>query len=308
MYRHERPSRDPMSNRLPLQPRWPENARYAPNCPIYPLKATPAPAPVPCIDGLPFASSPYAAAVFTNEISQYFARTSLPPRPIQLQTRRKISIPKKQVHFNLTPRSPPQNHPPRRASQVHLPEHGHRGPPTPANPPRKRPSTRNIAHQPTPPSPSASHPTIWIVTYAHSLANTPAVVNKILASQLPHATLHLYTIHAYNMTPPPVQICDAYSGISPIVQDYVMRDPHARKAVDDAIHNILAHGQREMRKEKEGKRPAKKDFALSVCCMYGTHRSVSIAEKIAQGLMGMKLGLRVVVRHVHRVKGAKDPR
>lgn len=87
-----------------------------------------------------------------------------------------------------------------------------------------------------------------------------------------------------------------------------MRDPPARKAVTDAIHNILAHGRREMRREKQGRRPANRDVALSVCCMHGTHRSVGIAERIAQGLMGMKLGVRVVVRHVHRVKGVKDLR
>lgn len=92
------------------------------------------------------------------------------------------------------------------------------------------------------------------------------------------------------------------------MQESVLHDPRARKAVADAIQNVLAHGRCEMKREKEGRRPVKKDVALSVCCVHGTHRSVSIAERIAQGLMGMGLGVRVVVRHVHRIKGVNDPR
>ncbi|KAL5442111.1 hypothetical protein PMIN06_009149 [Paraphaeosphaeria minitans] len=321
MQRRERQPRDPMYTRTPAHARWPEKAQYAPNYPIHSLKVvtTPAPAPAPVlrIPIAPVAPAPYASAVFATGIPQYFARTSPPRRSIQPQVRRKISFPKKQVHFNLPLRSPPHRYPPRRASQahlhLHLPDHTHTHthgrPPTPADPPRRRTSTHNLAPQPAPPPPppSPSHPTVWIVTYAHSLAATPSAAHETLTSHLPPGTPHLYTIHAYNMTPPPPHICSAYSGVSPIVQDYVMRDPRARQAVADAVHSILAHGRREMRMEQQGRRAAETDVALSVCCVHGTHRSVGIAERIAQRLMGMKLGARVVVRHVHRVKGIKDP-
>jgi RNase adaptor protein for sRNA GlmZ degradation len=53
---------------------------------------------------------------------------------------------------------------------------------------------------------------------------------------------------------------------------------------------------------------------MSVCCHAGTHRSVAIGERIAQGvkaevakLEGCGEGVRIVVRHVSRVKGRGDP-
>jgi RNase adaptor protein for sRNA GlmZ degradation len=53
--------------------------------------------------------------------------------------------------------------------------------------------------------------------------------------------------------------------------------------------------------------------SMSVCCTAGTHRSVAIGERIAQGVKGevrrlaVKEGVKVVVRHVSRVKGRGDP-
>ncbi|WP_439117355.1 RapZ C-terminal domain-containing protein [Nocardioides cremeus] len=55
------------------------------------------------------------------------------------------------------------------------------------------------------------------------------------------------------------------------------------------------------------------EVSMSVCCHAGTHRSVAIAERIAQfvkwevGRRGGEEGVRVVCRHVHRVKGRADP-
>ncbi|KAH7363736.1 hypothetical protein BKA66DRAFT_470899 [Pyrenochaeta sp. MPI-SDFR-AT-0127] len=52
---------------------------------------------------------------------------------------------------------------------------------------------------------------------------------------------------------------------------------------------------------------------MSVCCVAGTHRSVAIADLIALDVrsevrrLGIKEGVRIVVRHVHRVKGVGDP-
>lgn len=56
-----------------------------------------------------------------------------------------------------------------------------------------------------------------------------------------------------------------------------------------------------------------REVAMSVCCEAGTHRSVAIAEMIAQGVkrevgkLGGGDGVRVVCRHVHRVRGEGDP-
>lgn len=112
MYHHKRQPRDPIYARPPVQPTWPETSHYAPNYPIYPFEAAPTPAPRVTHSLAPF------PAVFVPRFLERFERTSQPPRPIQPQLRRKISIPKKQVHFNLPSRSPTHRHAPRTPSQV----------------------------------------------------------------------------------------------------------------------------------------------------------------------------------------------
>ncbi|KAF1979811.1 hypothetical protein BU23DRAFT_637141 [Bimuria novae-zelandiae CBS 107.79] len=288
-----------------LPPRWPAHARYAPGYPVYEYPTT------------------AHATMFFPKPQESHIRTGPAPRPIPTQSHHRASILKKQVHFSPRPspvgtpceqnihqnpsmsdfhkasRTPPAHHLPRKPSHHDLRQHErrHTEPTYPVLP-------QNIGHKGRP---SPQEPTIYIITYAHSLTRHDSAVDKILANELPPGTPHLYTIRAYDFTPPPAHICDAYSGISPIVQEYVMRDIRARNAVSDAIENILAYGRRQLKKEHEGKRPVR-DVAISVCCMQGTHRSVSIAEKIGQGLMGMRLGVRVIVRHMHRVRGSREAR
>lgn len=91
-----------------------------------------------------------------------------------------------------------------------------------------------------------------------------------------------------------------------------MRDPRARNAVATAIEDIVDFRKRELSRER-GRPTARargpvRDVALSVCCQYGTHRSVTIAERIGEGLVEMGLGVRVRVRHVHRQRGYKEAR
>ena len=87
-----------------------------------------------------------------------------------------------------------------------------------------------------------------------------------------------------------------------------MQDRAARRAVKNAIEDLLEFGRR----EKRG-RGREREVALSVCCHAGTNRSVAIGERIAQGVknevrrMGVQEGVVVVVRHVHRIKGKGDP-
>lgn len=86
-----------------------------------------------------------------------------------------------------------------------------------------------------------------------------------------------------------------------------MRDRSARKAVKHAVCELLAFGARESRAR------GNKEVSMSVCCVAGTHRSVAIGERIAQGVkgevgrLGVPEGVKVVVRHVHRIKGRGDP-
>lgn len=326
----ERQLRDRAQLHPPVLPRWPGNAQYAPGFPIYPL----VPVSVPTIH---ISIAPVSCAKLF--VLKNAKRPDGPPPPLRHMSsplRRKISIPKKQVHFKLPAPSSSEDRVAGKSKQVSVPDrerikakvkssiksksfmqfhqdhtsHRKRTDP-PAGPPQRHPSHHELRLKTVPPGPAPApkdaQRTIWILTFAHSIANTPAAVHRVLCAELPPATAHLYTIRAYDFVPPPAHICDSYSGVSTIVQDYVMRDVRARKAVDEAIHNIVTYGRREMRKQTEVGRPAQRDVAISVCCLYGTHRSVSIAERIAKGLMGMKLGVKVVVKHVHRVRRAKDP-
>ncbi len=169
------------------------------------------------------------------------------------------------------------------------------------------PNTRPL---PPPPPPEItnnlpSQPTIYIITYSSTLLPTLSSFNTLLATQIPLRNppiRHLYTINASTIAPPSSALCARYSGISPVLQAAVMRNPAARVAVHCAVVELLECG-------KKGER----EVAMSVCCAAGTHRSVAIAEKIAQevkkevGRLGARDGVTVIVRHVHRVKGIGDP-
>ena len=89
-----------------------------------------------------------------------------------------------------------------------------------------------------------------------------------------------------------------------------MEDGEARRAARTAVKELLRFGEGERRGRFGG---GSVEVSMSVCCHSGTHRSVAIAERIAQcvksevGRMGCEEGVRVVCRHVHRVKGRRDP-
>ncbi|KAF1942435.1 hypothetical protein EJ02DRAFT_511711 [Clathrospora elynae] len=167
-------------------------------------------------------------------------------------------------------------------------------------------------------------PTIYIITFAASLTyDNEAATNALLSSQVPLRTppiQHLYTIDARSMQPPSATLCAQYSGISPLIQDVVMQDKGAKRAVERAVWELLRFGQEQGFKERGmRRRGVRREVSMSVCCHAGTHRSVAIAERIAQcvklevgrlgkeGVGGVDEGVRVVCRHVHRVKGRGDP-
>lgn len=87
-----------------------------------------------------------------------------------------------------------------------------------------------------------------------------------------------------------------------------MSSPVARKLVAGAVRDLLDASGR-----KGDVRKGAREVSMSVCCHAGTHRSVAVAERIAQGVKtevgkrGGGEGVSVVVRHVSRVKGVGDP-
>jgi hypothetical protein len=259
-----------------------------------------------------------------------------------------VEMPMRRVHFELPPqvgearrqvRREPSSSDLRRVSmparsalkrdrsrpdlyQQHVPVrlHVHRNPshhnlrrqPSQQNLSRRR-SDRNLRQQhssarPTTVLAKATHPTIHILTFARQSAPHTADAEDIITNNLPPGTPHLYTIRAYNFAPPPAHLCAVYSGASSIIQDYVMRDPQARKAVRSAVHDLLEFGKREKRREREG-RSWKREVAISVCCESGTHRSVGVAERIREDFMEVvgRMGVRIRVVHMHRRRGVGDP-
>lgn len=192
------------------------------------------------------------------------------------------------------------------------------------SPPQKRPAAPD--HPPphalrsilTPPSlhplcnpELRQYPTIYIITYSTELTPTSQAVNELLNTHLPHRDPpipHLYTINASSMLVPPRHLCELYSGLSPVIQRHVLRDRCARDAVRQAVADLLDFGARQRLKRGRGGR----EVAMSVCCTAGTHRSVAIADVIALevrsevGRLGIEEGVKVVVRHAHRVKGVGD--
>jgi hypothetical protein len=208
-------------------------------------------------------------------------------------------------------------------SEIHHRERYRTSSPSPA---QRTTLPRSNSYHTTTPSTSISipHPTIptvYIITFATDLTPNERSISALLSSQLPLRTPpipHLYTIDARNVRPPSVSLCREYSGISRVIQDVVMQDSEARRAARRAVDGVLAFGEEE--RDRMGERGRGKasqgravEVSLSVCCHSGTHRSVAIAERIAQcvksevGRRGCADGVRVVCRHVHRVKGRRDP-
>ncbi|KAH7410384.1 hypothetical protein DE146DRAFT_733152 [Phaeosphaeria sp. MPI-PUGE-AT-0046c] len=175
-----------------------------------------------------------------------------------------------------------------------------------------RPPVHGMSAPPLHSSPSAHvHPipTIYILTFAaDSYPNAPTSLGRLLASQLPAGIPHLYTLDLRALPPPPSALCARYSGISPVLQDAVMSSPVARKLVHEAVRDLLNASS-----GGGNARGRMREVSMSVCCHLGTHRSVSVAERIAQGVKaevgkrGCGEGVRVVVRHVSRIKGVGDP-
>ena len=171
-------------------------------------------------------------------------------------------------------------------------------------------------HQPIYHTPIPSTPTVYIITFATDLVPSESTRATLLHSQLPLRTPpipHLYTIDARTVQPPSPALCREYSGVSPRIQDIVMEDEQARYAARKAVERVVRFGERARSRDGGRGSGSGMEVSLSVCCHSGTHRSVAIAERIAQcvksevGRRGCEEGVRVVCRHVHRVKGRRDP-
>ncbi|KAF1848272.1 uncharacterized protein K460DRAFT_403564 [Cucurbitaria berberidis CBS 394.84] len=191
-------------------------------------------------------------------------------------------------------------------------------------PPRPRPSNLRPQPQPLPDTPEPTQPTIYIITYSTDRTPNSKAFKSLLETHLPHRDPpipHLYTIDASSMLVPPKHLCAVYSGLSPVIQSHVLHDPRARKAIRNGMRDLLEFGKVERQKGSVGQQRrgggggerGMMEVAMSVCCHAGTHRSVAIADLIALevrnevGRLEAPEGVRVVVRHVHRVRGKMDP-
>ena len=155
---------------------------------------------------------------------------------------------------------------------------------------------RSILKKPSPP------PTIYLLTFsADRVPAAPDFADLLHEHLAPQVDLR-YTIDARRFLAPPPYICDKYSGVSDEMQDQILEDSVAcgtiNRVVDDLVDFVQDGGR---------------ETCVAVYCKAGTHRSVALAELIAQGVrqeirdMKSDEGVKIVVRHVHRVKGPKDP-
>ncbi|OAL45004.1 hypothetical protein IQ07DRAFT_229055 [Pyrenochaeta sp. DS3sAY3a] len=192
----------------------------------------------------------------------------------------------------------------------------------------KRNDERPHRLPPPHPHPHPPTPTLYILTYALSRTPSSAAARALLSTHLPSRTPSIPVLHridASHFTPPPNHLCALYSGVSSVIQEHVMRDARARAAVKSGVAKLL-EWERKGRKEDERRREeqrrghgrgrgdgnghARREAALTVCCVLGTHRSVSIAEVIAREVRRevRRNGheVRVVVTHVHRQRRRED--
>ncbi|KAF3049518.1 hypothetical protein E8E11_008834 [Didymella keratinophila] len=147
-----------------------------------------------------------------------------------------------------------------------------------------------------------SMPTIYLLTFSTDRTPTTKGFAKLLNKHLPSGASLRYTIDAGPFLVPSRQIQELYSGVAEVTQDAVLQDRRARREVEHAVGELTSFVVGKGR-----------ETAIAVCCTAGTHRSVAIAECIAKGVrrevrrMGEGAQVKVVVRHIHRVQGPKDP-
>ncbi|KAF9696723.1 hypothetical protein EKO04_005231 [Ascochyta lentis] len=167
------------------------------------------------------------------------------------------------------------------------------------------PILRHIRHSPASTPSTLNPPTVYLLTFSTDRTPSTRSFAQLLNTHLPPRTRLLYTIDARAFLVPPMRMCELYSGVARAVQEVVVRDEGARReiqgAVEELVRVVRVRGEREVA------------VAVAVCCTAGTHRSVAVAELIGLGVrsevrrVGSREGVRVVVRHVHRVRGVEDP-
>jgi hypothetical protein len=154
-------------------------------------------------------------------------------------------------------------------------------------------------------------PTVYIVSFSTDLTPHTRALARLLALHLPVRDApipHVCTVDATTMAVPPADVCAAYSGVSRLVQECVMLDPRAREHTRRAVQDVMECVEQRRRKGAVGAI----EVAVSVGCTAGTHRSVAMAEGVAAGILGQVRnaewdeGIKVVVRHVHRIRGPRD--
>jgi hypothetical protein len=143
-----------------------------------------------------------------------------------------------------------------------------------------------------PPPAAIPRPTVYLYTFSISYLHTSSAVRHAFRSHRPHIA-ELPALNVSRLAPPPPEICASYSGLSPIVQEYVMADPKAHQMVAVGVEAVTRAAGAGLRECKMG-----------VACKAGTHRSVAIAEQMALRLE--ERGFVVVVEHLHRREKAGD--
>ncbi|KAF2711574.1 hypothetical protein K504DRAFT_465326 [Pleomassaria siparia CBS 279.74] len=140
-----------------------------------------------------------------------------------------------------------------------------------------------------------TRPTIYLISYSRIRidAHEPAATLQLARATPPNAHI-IGSLECFTWEPPPREVCEQYSGVSSLVQRYVMSHSLARQGVREGLKAIF-----------NAQRAGYATIVLKTCCVAGTHRSVTAVEVMGRFLRAN--GYRVHMLHPHRIMRPMDP-
>ncbi|KAH8635395.1 hypothetical protein IG631_10796 [Alternaria alternata] len=135
--------------------------------------------------------------------------------------------------------------------------------------------------------------TLYVTTYSSEVLERQPGAEAQLLQHIPHVPA-LLTIYCQTWRAPPRKMCQMYSGVSQQVQQFIMGSRTAVREINKALASIVNYFN-------AGHQVA----SIQTTCHAGTHRSVGTGEIIAKEMK--RMGVNVVIKHLHRRRGPGDP-
>ncbi|KAH6839896.1 hypothetical protein B0T12DRAFT_37286 [Alternaria alternata] len=135
--------------------------------------------------------------------------------------------------------------------------------------------------------------TLYVTTYSSEVLERQLGAEVQLLQYIPHVPA-LLTIYCQTWRAPPRKMCEMYSGVSQQIQQFIMGSRTAVREIKKALASIVNHFN-------AGHQVA----SIQTTCHAGTHRSVGTAEIVAKEMR--RMGVNVVIKHLHRRRRPGDP-